>query len=399
MERAPQSFLLPDLFAYCQYPLGMNVHCASVAHASEEWLLAEAKFNAKRRSSFRRLGAGKLTAICYPDTDATRLRDVNDFLNFLFTLDDWSDEFTDKDTVGLAGCVMGAFRDPEGFRAQKAAGKLAKSFFGRFRRTAGPGCTRRFIEGMDLFFRAVAQQARDRARGDVPSLEEYIALRADTSGCKPCFALIEYAAGIDLPDEVAAHSAIRALEDAANAHISWSNDLFSYKVEQARGDTHNMVQVVMRRHNLSLQAAIDYVGDLTNSSILRFEQDRRNLPSWGEKIDRDVALYVQGLQDWMAGALHWSFSDSARYFGSDGELVKQTRVVVLRPRPSGAAAGAAQPHLAHALHPQGALSNGELAPRNWWASFLMRCACIPARGRRPGGCCPSSSRDRARKDA
>lgn len=226
----------------------MNIHSASVAHASEEWLLADAKFNAKRRSSFRRLNAGKLTAICYPNTDAARLRDVNDFLNFLFTLDDWSDEFTDKDTVGLAGCVMGAFQDPDGFRAQKAAGKLAKrcvgplrlwmwirlwastrvyeelhSFFSRFRRTAGPGCTRRFIETMDLFFGAVAQQARDRARGDVPSLEEYIALRANTSGCKPCFALIEYAAGIDLPDEVVAHPVIRALEDAANAHISWSN--------------------------------------------------------------------------------------------------------------------------------------------------------------------------------
>ncbi|KAI1797175.1 terpenoid synthase [Ganoderma leucocontextum] len=385
MERSPRSFLLPDLFAYCQYPLGMNVHCASVSRASEDWLLSEAKFNAKRRSSFRRLNAGKLTAICYPDTDATRLRDVNDFLNFLFTLDDWSDEFTDKDTVGLAGCVIGAFRDPEGFQAEKAAGKLAKSFFGRFRRTAGPGCTRRFIETMDLFFRAVAQQARDRARGDVPSLEEYIALRADTSGCKPCFALIEYAAGIDLPDEVVAHPVIRALEDAANAHISWSNDLFSYNVEQARGDTHNMVQVVMHRHNLPLQAAVDYVGDLTNSSILRFEQDRRNLPSWGEKIDRDVALYVQGLQDWMVGALHWSFSDSARYFGSDGALVKQSRIVILRPRPTGTV--------------EHDLPDGELAPRNGWSNFLMRCACIPARGRRPGGCCPSSSRDRARKDA
>ena len=97
------------------------------------------------------------------------------------------------------------------------------SFSSRFRRNAGPGCTRRFIETMDLFFRAVAQQARDRARGDVPSVEEYITLRMDTSGCKPCFALIEYAAGIDLPDEVVAHPAIRALEEAANSHISWSN--------------------------------------------------------------------------------------------------------------------------------------------------------------------------------
>ena len=100
---------------------------------------------------------------------------------------------------------------------------VAHSFASRFRQTAGPGCTHRFMETMDLFFRAVAQQASDRARGDIPSLEEYVALRWDTSGCKPCFALIEYAAGIDLPDEVAHHPRIRDLEHAANAVISWSN--------------------------------------------------------------------------------------------------------------------------------------------------------------------------------
>ncbi len=76
---------------------------------------------------------------------------------------------------------------------------------------------------MDLFFQAIAQQARDRARGDVPALEEYIALRWDTSGCKPCFALIEYAAGIDLPEEVISHPTIRALEEATNSFVTWSN--------------------------------------------------------------------------------------------------------------------------------------------------------------------------------
>ena len=54
-------------------------------------------------------------------------------------------------------------------------------------------------------------------------LETYMVLRRDTSGCKPCFALIEYAAGIDLPDEVACHPVIRILEESANACISWSN--------------------------------------------------------------------------------------------------------------------------------------------------------------------------------
>ena len=44
---------------------------------------------------------------------------------------------------------------------------------------------------MDFFFQSVTQQALDRATGVIPDLESYIALRRDTSGCKPCWALIE----------------------------------------------------------------------------------------------------------------------------------------------------------------------------------------------------------------
>lgn len=76
---------------------------------------------------------------------------------------------------------------------------------------------------MDLFFKAVAQQARDRSKGIVPDLETYISLRRDTSGCKPCFALIEFAAGFDLPEEVVQHPVIQALEEATNDLITWSN--------------------------------------------------------------------------------------------------------------------------------------------------------------------------------
>lgn len=59
--------------------------------------------------------------------------------------------------------------------------------------TGSPGAQRRFIETFALFFRAVAQQAKDRETGNIPDVESYIAMRRDTSGCKPCWALIEYA--------------------------------------------------------------------------------------------------------------------------------------------------------------------------------------------------------------
>ena len=76
---------------------------------------------------------------------------------------------------------------------------------------------------MDLYLRSVAQQASDRDDRRTPYLETYIALRRDTSACRPCFALMEFVAGIDLPDDVAEHHLIRSMEDATNDLVSWSN--------------------------------------------------------------------------------------------------------------------------------------------------------------------------------
>ena len=76
---------------------------------------------------------------------------------------------------------------------------------------------------MELFFTAVTIQARDRAADVTPDLEGYIAVRRDTSGCKPCWALIEYANGLDLPDEVMDHPIIQNLDEATNDLVTWSN--------------------------------------------------------------------------------------------------------------------------------------------------------------------------------
>lgn len=76
---------------------------------------------------------------------------------------------------------------------------------------------------MELFFEAVTIQARSRATGIIPDLEDYIIVRRDTSACKPCWVLIEYGGGLDLPDEVMEHPIIQSLEEATNDLVSWSN--------------------------------------------------------------------------------------------------------------------------------------------------------------------------------
>jgi hypothetical protein len=91
-----------------------------------------------------------------------------------------------------------------------------------------------------------------------------------------------------------------------------------------------MIDVVMSERGLDLQSAVDFVGDLCKKSIDRFVEDRQNIPSWGDKIDRDVAVYMDGLAYWIVGSLHWSF-ETERYFGKEGLHVKVSRVVYLSP--------------------------------------------------------------------
>lgn len=239
----------------------------------------------------------------------------------------------DAGTVNTQDIVMGCLRAPETFKTSTRVGKMTKDFWRRVQLTGTPGMQRRFIDTFDLFFQAVTQQAKDRHSGDVQDLESYIALRRNTSGCKPCWALIEYAYGLDIPDVVMAHQSLEDMGEAANDIVTWSNDIFSYNVEQSRGDTHNMVVIIMRTEGLAMQQAIDHVGELCNQCFDRFLAAKALLPSFdrGRKIDRDVAQYVKGLEDWMVGNLHWTFA-TERYFGKSGPEVKGALSVKLLPR-------------------------------------------------------------------
>ncbi|KAG7092988.1 Alpha-muurolene synthase [Marasmius oreades] len=335
-------FMLPDLVSHCNFPLVYHSNGDAVAAESVKWLDENCPIlNDKRREALYGLQAGELTAYCYNTAADDRLRVVSDFMNYLFHLDNISDGMMTSDTEVLADSVMNALWFPEFYKPTLSldkeqpeeeinAGKLARDFWGRCIRDAGPGCQARFKETLELFFRAVNIQADARDSDMVPDLESYIDIRRDTSGCKPCWALIEYALDIDLPEFVAADPVIVALNQYTNDLVTWSNDIFSYNVEQARGDKHNMVVILMHHHGHTLQSAVNAVGTMCRETIDNFTETRKSIPSWNSEVDEMVERYVRGLQDWIVGSLHWSFQ-TTRYFGTEGQTIKHGRVVKLLP--------------------------------------------------------------------
>jgi hypothetical protein len=99
----------------------------------------------------------------------------------------------------------------------------------------------------------------------------------------------------------------------------------------------NMVTVVMHQDNLDVQAAVDFVWAKCKDAHERFTENKKKLPSWDEKTDKDVAVYIDGLMDWMVGNIYWSYQ-TERYFGKSGSEVRETRVVKVLPKCKMAAA-------------------------------------------------------------
>ncbi|KAJ7210297.1 isoprenoid synthase domain-containing protein [Mycena rebaudengoi] len=259
----------------------------------------------------------------YRDVGYPQLRVCSDFTAYLFHLNDLFAE-KDADVRSTADVVLNSLRnldEPSSSRIER----MTRDVYKRMIPTTSIAIQRRFIQTLELFFEGVVQQ-RAPAVGVVSDLEAYIDSRRERSASKPMFVLIEYAHNLNIPDNAIAHADIKKLEDAANDFITWSNEIFSYNVERSKCHAHNVVAVVMAKQELSLQEAIDHVGEMCHEAFQKFMEACLRLPTFGENTDRDVKVYVDGLRSCMAAALHWPF-ETQKYFGKRVAAVKTNRVV------------------------------------------------------------------------
>jgi hypothetical protein len=210
---------------------------------------------------------------------------------------------------------------------------------------------KRFTDATYEYVMAVKNQVGNRASSVCPSIEEYVALRRDTSAIKVhsliylprslltisqvTYACIEYCLNIDVADEAFFHPSVLALQEAGNDILSWANDVYSFDNEQCSGDCHNLVAVVAINKNITVQASLEYVMGMIESAIARFFEECANVPSFGPEIDPKVQAYIKGVELYLSGSVFWHL-DCERYFGPRVQHVKDTLMVELRPLDEGA---------------------------------------------------------------
>jgi Delta6-protoilludene synthase len=111
--------------------------------------------------------------------------------------------------------------------------------------------------------------------------------------------------------------------------------MHSYRLERSRGlDGRNIITAIMKEYHLDLQQALYWLSEYASKTIYNFLTSVRALPSWGEKIDWAVMLYIDRVGRCIRGHDAWSY-ETNRYYGDDGLKVQECRKITLLPPDSG----------------------------------------------------------------
>ncbi|KZT50890.1 terpenoid synthase [Calocera cornea HHB12733] len=225
---APLSFTIPDLVSYCEFPLRINADLCEAA--SLEWITSACKFSEKQKRTASRMKLGTLAAMVYPDCELPDLRVCTDFMHYLFYTDDLTDAMTMDEAIRVKETIIDVLRHQYHYIEQVEAGKtstlvnVTHDLGTRMLPKSSLYLKARLIQSLATYLEAVCQHCALRSRrASVPTIEEYILLRREEGGVRPCFALVESVNSLDLPDEIFTHPVFHDLENAANDMIVWSN--------------------------------------------------------------------------------------------------------------------------------------------------------------------------------
>ncbi|OCH95452.1 terpenoid synthase [Obba rivulosa] len=328
---SPQQFFLPDLLSVCPLRGSTNPHYAQAAVESSAWVNGYNLFTDRKRAYFIQGSNELLVSHTYPYAGYEQFRTCCDFVNLLFVVDEVSDEQGGKDARGTGNVFLKAMCNADWNDGSPLA-NMTKDFRARFLQYAGPGCLKRFLKHCEDYVEAVAREAEYRERDEILDMASFEDLRRENSAIRLCFGLFEFVLGVDLPDEAFEDTVFMGLYWAAADMVCWANDVYSYNMEQARGiGGNNIVTVLMHQKDIDVQAAADIVGIKFKALMDHFLELKAALPKWSPAVDAAVSNYVMAMEHWVIGNLEWSF-ETQRYFGADHATVKETRLVVLRPR-------------------------------------------------------------------
>ncbi|KAI0747240.1 terpenoid synthase [Daedaleopsis nitida] len=311
------------------WPRRANPYYAEVTIESEEWFKSVITITPHLHRAYEAALPGLLAALAYPDTSREGLRTGIDLMILFLVVEEFSDVQPPVIVHEMVRTVIDAMGDPDKPRPAGEThqiGEMMRQFWARAHTIATAQSAKHFVETFTDYLHAVADQAEDRDKGTIRTIDEYFKMHRENAGVRPSYFPGEQ--HLFIPDEVYYHPAIRELESLVVDLVVVDNDIFSYKKEVAVGDKHNSLAVAMHQFDCDLDHAMRWVVKCRKEVETRFLAALECVPSWGPDVDAQVKMYIAHLGNWPRCNECWSF-ESGRCFGDKGRQYQKTRLVLL----------------------------------------------------------------------
>ncbi|GEB54528.1 terpene synthase family protein [Streptomyces gardneri] len=336
-----QPFVMPDF--YVPYPARLNPHVETARTHTRDWAREMGMLEGSGVWEEHDLQSHDYALLCsytHPDCDAETLDLVTDWYTWVFFFDDHFLEVF-KRTQDRAGGKAYLDRLPLFMPADPAAGMpeptnpVEAGLADLWRRTIpsmSGGWRVRFAEATEHLLYESLWELDNINDGRIANPLEYIEMRRKVGGAPWSAGLVEYAAGAEVPAQVAYSRPLRVLRDAFSDAVHLRNDLFSYQREvEDEGENSNGVLVLERFLGCTTQEAAEAVNDLLTSRVQQFENTAlTEVPLLAAEKGLSavecaaVAAYAKGLQDWQSGGHEWHMR-SSRYM-NEGMVAGPSRL-------------------------------------------------------------------------
>jgi hypothetical protein len=187
-----------------------------------------------------------------------------------------------------------------------------------FHDCATPVQIRRFADAHRAWLSGVAWQVGNVARGHMPDIDEYLAIRLNSAGGPPTLAMLEIANGTEIPAHEFDAPTIRALTEMTCLIAALDNDLHSYHKECDRQSwVQNIIDIVAHQERCARQDAMRQAVAVRDRIMVLFLRLRsRAMEHASEPLHR----YLDCLGHSIRGNIDWGLR-VPRYTGTESDGV------------------------------------------------------------------------------
>lgn len=276
-------------------------------------------YSDKVRERLQKAGLSDLLGFWYPYASQTALEALTSFVAWMFVVDDAIDSYRQHSpdqltrlraecldyvqrSLGLSNMGQGASSPPPTYTE---ASVMAFSEIGRALSSA---CTEnqrhRVAREAKITMDGYSQEISHQIIGHIPTVAEYLTYRTGSSCMLLVTSLIEFANGLQLPDEIMESVEVRELYQAT-AKVQWvTNDLVSVNKEIQHGFVENMVVLLA---DGDAQAGVDRTVRVLEEAKARFEEASSVIlhRHGSGQFGNDIHLIVKNCMAMCSGNIRW----------------------------------------------------------------------------------------------